>query len=98
MTFSSQALANRKKNTTNALNAVVGPQDIVLVYAGDPIPKPGGHDQTYDFLPHPDYFWLTGSRRPGGVSAFSKSEGWIDFRILVTKVEKIWEGGREVVD
>src|SRR5690606_8597524 len=47
------------------------------------------------FLPHPDYFWLTGLRRAHGVVAYSKSEGWEDFVEHTTLMEKLWEGGRE---
>jgi Xaa-Pro aminopeptidase len=72
-------------------------EDTVLVYSGTPIQKPGGHDQTYPFLPHPDYFWISGSRRPYGVSAYTKTEGWIDFILPVTREEKIWEGGATVI-
>lgn len=97
MTFTSNAIAQRKKNSALALDKVIGDQDVVLVFSSDPIQKSGGHDQTYDFLPHPDYYWLTGSRRPHGISAYSKSEGWIDFVLLVGRDERIWEGGREEV-
>lgn len=97
MTFNLETLENRKNRVAQALSTVLGNEDLVLVYSGEPIQKSGGFDQTYDFLPHPEYFWLTGSRRSYGVSAYSKKEGWVDFALLVNRDEKIWEGGRESV-
>ncbi len=97
MIFSAAAITERKRRTAVALSGVLKDEDTVLVYSGTPMQKPGGHDQTYPFLPHPDYFWLTGSRRPYGVSAFTKTDGWIDFILPVTREEKIWEGGAEVI-
>jgi len=70
---------------------------IVLVGAGEPIGKPGGHDQVYPFIPHPQYYWLTGSRRWGGVLAFDPEKGWIHFVRHVTDAERLWEGGGEGV-
>jgi len=95
--FNESLINERKKRTSLALEAVLKPGDVVLVHCGEPIQKPGGHDQTYPFLPHPDYLWLTGSRRPFGISAFSKEDGWIDFVKPVSRDEKIWEGGAEVI-
>ncbi len=97
MIFSSAAIFERKRRTALALNTVLKDDDTVLVYSGTPIQKPGGHDQTYFFLPHPDYFWISGSRRAYGVSAYSKTDGWIDYILPVTRMEKIWEGGADVI-
>lgn len=93
MLFSDSALSQRKSRAAVALNQILKTNEMVLVFCGDPIQKPGGHDQTYDFLPHPDYFWLTGSRRPHGISAYSPNTGWVDFVLPITREEKIWEGG-----
>ena len=97
MIFPQSTISERKNRTAQALNAAIGAQDVVLVHSGSPIQKSGGHDQTYPFLPHPDYFWLTGSRRPQGISAYTRSQGWVDFVVPVSREEKIWEGGNEVV-
>jgi Xaa-Pro aminopeptidase len=64
----------------------------VLVMAGEPIGIPGGQDQTYPFIPHSHYYWLTGIRRAGGVLAFDPEEGWSDFRVPVSQAERVWEG------
>lgn len=95
MLFNESTIRERKSRAANALNKIIGDEDVVLVHAGHPIQKPGGHDQTYDYLPHPDYFWLTGFRRVGGISAYSKKDGWVDFVQPVTRDEKVWEGGGE---
>jgi Xaa-Pro dipeptidase len=97
MIFNLSTIETRKTRAAKALEQVIGSHDVVLVFSGEPITRSGGHDQTYDFLPHPDYYWLTGSRRPKGIAAFSKADGWIEFSFLVSRDEKIWEGGREVV-
>ncbi|MFN8606222.1 MAG: M24 family metallopeptidase [Vulcanimicrobiota bacterium] len=64
----------------------------VLVAAGEPISIPGGQDQTYPFLAHPHYYWLTGCRRAGGVLAFDPDGGWTDFRAPISQPERVWEG------
>lgn len=98
MIFSKSAITERKRRTAMALNSVIKDEDTVIAYSGTPIQKPGGHDQTYHFLPHPDYYWISGSRRPYGVSVYTKTEGWIDFVLPVTREERIWEGGAEVIE
>src|SRR5437773_9721000 len=49
--------------------------DVVLLLAGEPVPVPGGADQTHPFLAHAEYFWLTDRETPGGVLAFDPKEG-----------------------
>jgi Xaa-Pro aminopeptidase len=65
---------------------------VVLVGAGEPIPVPGGADQTYPFLAHAEYFYLTDRETPGGVLAFDAAEGWVDFVPATTEAERVWEG------
>ncbi len=65
---------------------------LVLAAAGEPISKPGGQDQTYPFIAHPEYYWLSGARRPGGVLAYEAPDGWTHFVRPVTDVERLWEG------
>ena len=67
-------------------------QTNVLVVAGEPIGIPGGQDQTYPYVAHPHYYWLSGCRRPGGVLAFDPNEGWSDFRAPISQAERVWEG------
>jgi Xaa-Pro aminopeptidase len=71
---------------------------IVVIGAGKPIQKPGGLDQTYPFDPHPEYYWLTGSRRWGGAIAYDPADGWTHFVRPAHKNEYLWEGTPEVPD
>ncbi|HYD23144.1 MAG TPA: M24 family metallopeptidase, partial [Flavipsychrobacter sp.] len=56
--------------------------------------KPGGLDQTYPFIPHPAYYWLTGRRRESEVVCYSKNDGWVEFQKEVGEDEAVWEGER----
>jgi Xaa-Pro aminopeptidase len=67
-------------------------KDVVLVGAGVAIPIPGGADQTFPFVSHAEYFWLTDRETPGGVLAYDPNEGWTDFVPDVTTAERVWEG------
>ncbi|MCC6158894.1 MAG: aminopeptidase P family protein [Deltaproteobacteria bacterium] len=91
--FSEDVLAGRARRAAEATGDTA---DLVLVGAGEPIGKPGGLDQTYPFIPHPEYFWLTGSRRPGGVMAFDANEGWKHFVRPASPDERLWEGEPDV--
>lgn len=101
MMFSERTL---KRRCEFAAAAWDGQVDVALVHAGTPIGKPGGLDQTYPFIPHPQYYWLAGSRRWGGVMAFDRDEGWTHFVRLVSADERLWEGepdapvGRDVAE
>lgn len=66
--------------------------DIILIGAGMPISIPGGADQTFHFQTHPEYFWLTGRHREGGVLAFDRSEGWTLFESALSESEQVWGG------
>ncbi len=92
-TFDDSILSIRRNRAAANLDQALAAGEFVLVFCGDPIQKPGGLDQTYPFLPHPDYFWLTGLRRQSGVSVYSNDSGWVDFILPLTTSEKVWEGG-----
>ena len=66
--------------------------DIVLIGAGLPIPIPGGADQCFLYKPHPEYFWLTGRHREGGVLAYDLRKGWTLFETPLSEGEQIWGG------
>src|SRR5512134_1947821 len=66
--------------------------EIVLVGSGEPVPLPGGADQTYPFRPHAEYYYLADRARPGCVLAFDPREGWVDFVPETTEKEKVWVG------
>jgi Xaa-Pro aminopeptidase len=71
---------------------------VVLIASGEPIGKPGGLDQTYPFLPQPNYYWLTGSRRWGNVLAWDTGSAWTHFVRPIDAAERLWEGTTESVE
>jgi Xaa-Pro aminopeptidase len=87
--FRADVLEARRRRAAQALT---GEDALVLIGAGRPVPKPGGLDQTYPFQPHPEYYWLTGSRRWGGVLALDPQGGWVHFVRPVSDEERLWEG------
>lgn len=93
--FDAQVLQERRQRSFRDLH---DNDLIVLVGAGHPIHKPGGLDQTYPFIPHPDYYWLTGSRRVGGILAFDPQDGWTHFEPPISAAEQLWEGATDPVD
>lgn len=68
-------------------------EEIVTIEAGVPIGLPGGADQCYPYITHPDYRWLTECQREGGILAFDPKSGWIHFEPAVTDMERVWGGG-----
>jgi len=90
--FEKSVTEARKLRSSKLLEGVLESGDLVLIYAGESIQKPGGLDQTYHFLCHPDYYWLSALQRPSGLMAYSKDEGWIHFVKASTKEELVWDG------
>jgi len=70
--------------------------EIVVVGAGVPIGKPGGFDQCYPYTPHPQYRWLTESKRPGSIVAFDPKSGWTHFVEPLGERERVWDGEPEI--
>ncbi|MBZ4191295.1 aminopeptidase P N-terminal domain-containing protein [Niabella beijingensis] len=94
MYFTQQDIEKRRARLTLKWDAVLNDDEAVLIYSGDPVQKPGGLDQTYPFLPHPAYYWLTGRRREGEVLCYNKNTGWTGFQKQPAKEEAVWEGVR----
>src|ERR1017187_986383 len=69
---------------------------LLLIGAGEPVPLPGGSDQTYPFRSHAEYYYLAGHECAGGVMAFDPRDGaqagWVSFVPEVTEGERVWEG------
>ncbi|MEK7316149.1 MAG: aminopeptidase P family protein [Candidatus Eisenbacteria bacterium] len=92
MTTPTLLLEARRRRAAEAL----GLQDeILIIAAGEPVGIPGGMDQTYTFLAHAEYFWLTDRNEPGAVLAYDPKDGWADFVPEVTERERVWEGREE---
>lgn len=66
--------------------------ELVLIGAGPVIGVPGGADQTYPYLAHAEYLWLSGHEVADAVLAFDPRDGWTDFVPPVTQAERVWEG------
>lgn len=96
MGFSKQAIRKRQQRLENQLqsnsNAHFDRSSLLIFFSGDPIQRPGGFDQTYTFIPYPEYYWLTGSRRSGGVLTYSLETGWTHFVRPNDYQEQLWEG------
>ncbi len=90
--FDQNIISNRRSRLKQAFDAVLDNKSLVLVFSGEAPTKPGGLDQTYPFLPHPEYYWLSGLRRPWGAVAYGKDHGFVDFVQPVSFDERLWEG------
>ena len=68
--------------------------EILLVGAGHPIPKPEISDMLLPFIAHQEYFYLTGHAEAfGGIIAYDPKEGkWTSFVPEVTELDRVWEG------
>ena len=95
--FTTQALKNRQQRLTTILNTSMKTGELLLIFCGDPIQKPGGWDQNYYFIPHPLYFWISGARRPSGIMSFSVDSGWTHYQKHYSDAEKIWDGIHEEI-
>lgn len=82
-------LERRRKRTLDAWNIS---DDIILIGGGSPISIPGGADQTFPFNTHPEYYWLTGRQREGGVLAYDARDGWTLFEPALSVSEQVWGG------
>ena len=87
------ALARSLQRRRAELAAAWGDTDaVVMIGAGELIPRPGRADLTYPFQAHSEYLYLTDRNRPGGVLAFDPADGWTDFVAPVTAQEVLWSG------
>jgi Xaa-Pro aminopeptidase len=87
--FDDTVLHARRQRIADALGLK---DEVLLVGAGEPVGIPGGQDQTYAFLSHQEYFYLTDTETEGGVVAFDPATGWDDFVPVVTRGQRVWEG------
>ncbi|MET3878798.1 aminopeptidase P N-terminal domain-containing protein [Chitinophaga sp. OAE865] len=92
MYFTKADIDARRARLAAQWNNVLKNDEAILVYSGYPVQKPGGLDQTYPFLPHPSYYWLTGRRREEEVILYNRHTGWIEFQKAWTREQSVWEG------
>jgi len=92
MLFSKSAVQAREQRVAQAVNSLLNQNEAIAIFSGDVIIKPGGLDQTYPFIPHPMYLWLTGRSRKGEISIFVPGQGWTHFQNPMTDEELVWEG------
>jgi Xaa-Pro aminopeptidase len=90
--FSLSAIQKRREKVAQSWHKLLSPNQAIVVLSGSPITKPGGLDQTYPFLPHPCYYWLSGRRRFQEAVVYTRDNGWMDFQNPVSEAEVIWEG------
>jgi len=71
--------------------------EILLVGAGHPIPKPEISDALLPFIAHQEYYYLTGhAEAAGGIIAYDVKSGWTSFVPEVTEMDRVWEGKEQL--
>jgi Xaa-Pro aminopeptidase len=71
--------------------------EILVIGAGVPQPKPEISDALLPFIAHQEYYYLTGlADAAGGVIAFDPRVGWVSFVPEVTEMERVWEGREQL--
>ena len=83
------AIARRREGLAAAWSET---DAVVVIGAGELIPRPGRGDVTYPFQAHTEYYWLTDRNRPGGVLTFDPADGFTDFVVPVSPDEILWTG------
>jgi Xaa-Pro aminopeptidase len=87
--------AARRARITPALGLT--PDEILLVGAGHPIPKPEISDALLPFIAHQEYYYLTGhAEATGGIIACDPKSGWVSFVPEVTEMDRVWEGKEQL--
>jgi Xaa-Pro aminopeptidase len=75
--------------------------EILLIGAGHPLPKPEISDAMFPFIAHQEYYYLTGlADAMGGIIAYDPKagarDGWVSFVPEVTEAERVWEGREQL--
>ncbi len=97
----------RRERVARALDLT---DEILLVGAGHPVPKPEISDALLPFIAHQEYYYLTGlADAPGGIVAYDPRDragghaarspgegGWVSFVPEVTEAERVWEGREQL--
>ncbi len=70
-------------------------REVVVIGAGGLVPIEGSGDQTYPFLPHPEYRYLADDALAEAVLAFDPREGWSHFAPVPSQAQRVWESAPE---
>lgn len=83
--------AARRERIARALNLT---DEILLIGAGHPLPKPEISDQMLPYIAHQEYYYLTGhDDAMGGILAYdARDRKWTSFVPEVTEADRVWEG------
>ena len=87
----------------SARRARIAPQlgltdEVLLVGAGSPIPRPELSEQHLAFIAHQEYFYLVGhAEAHGGIIAYdAKERKWTSFVPEVTEEQRVWDGTEQL--
>ncbi len=72
--------------------------EILLVGAGQPIPRPELSEQHLAYIAHQEYYYLTGhAEAPGGIVTYdAKTRSWNSFVPEVTEEQRVWDGTEQL--
>lgn len=72
--------------------------EVLLIGAGQPVPKPEISDALLPFIAHQEYYYLTGHADAiGGILAYDpREEKWTSFVPEVTELDRVWEGREQL--
>lgn len=72
--------------------------EVLLVGAGSPLPKPEISDALLPFIAHQEYYYLTGhAEAAGGIVAYdARDRKWTSFVPEVTEADRVWEGKEQL--
>lgn len=83
-----EQLERRRQAAAAAWN--LGPDDVVVVAAGSPVPVPGRGDRTYPYKSHSEFFYLTDRDDAGAVLTFDPEAGWTEFAVPMTPAQRLY--------
>jgi Xaa-Pro aminopeptidase len=85
----------RRERIAQALNLS---DEVLLVGAGFPHPKPEISDQMLPFIAHQEYYYLTGHDDAiGGILAYdARDKRWTSFVPEITEADRVWEGREQL--
>lgn len=85
----------RRQRVTRALGLT---DEVLVIGAGHPVPKPEISDALLPFIAHQEYYYLTGHADAiGGVLAYDpRDDQWTSFVPEVTELDRVWEGRKHL--